>query len=281
MPKTIKQTLSWAQLQLESADIDTARLDTLVLLEDTLGMDRAKILAEPNFQLTNEQFKKYKKAILNRTKHLPLAYIRQKTEFYGRDFFIDHRVLEPRPESETIIDELLKLCQGNKKACNIIDVGTGSGSLIITAKLELPNCIAVATDIDQACLEVAKLNSQKYECKIKFVHTDLIDRLSNDAYKKPCIIIANLPYVPSSWHINRSATHEPKTAIFGGKSGLKLYKQLFSRIDKLPTKPDHVITESMPPQHETLATIARNYGYRLKLSNDFIQVFSYLEQRQA
>ncbi len=280
MIKTTQEVLSWAQHRLESAGINTARLDALVLIEDITGIDRAKILAESHIQLTADQFSNVKRAVLRRSRHIPLAYVRQKTEFYGRDFFVDSRVLEPRPESESIIEELLELCRDKNDACHVIEVGTGSGALIITAKLELPRCSAIATDIDKNCLDVARINAERYACRIQFTNSDLIARLNDADFKSPCIIIANLPYVPDSWQINRSAAHEPKTAIFGGQTGLELYERLFCQIDKLPTKPDHIITESMPPQHKDLAEIALSHNYELDKTNDFIQVFS-LAQRQV
>ncbi len=281
MPTTLDEALKWAQRQLEAAGISTARLDALVLLEDLSGANRAKILAEPKLTLTSRQYTHYQQAIQARTKHVPLAYIRQKTEFYGRDFFVDSRVLEPRPESEAIIDELLKLRPDTKKVYTIIDVGTGSGALIITAKLEVPGAKAIAIDIDRACLGVARHNANAYNCPITFIRSNLISQVPEAVFQTASIIIANLPYVPNDWHINRSAGHEPARAIFGGKTGLELYERLFEQLSQLQTKPEFIITESLPPQHEALTLIARQHNYGICSDNDFVQVFSYSEPRQV
>src|SRR5215471_10178286 len=104
--------ISWLQsstLKLTEAGITTARLDCLVLLEDETGEDRSWLLAHPEHSLQIETTQKLNKKVIQRARHEPLAYIRKKTEFYGREFYIDHHVLEPRPESETMIDVLKQL----------------------------------------------------------------------------------------------------------------------------------------------------------------------------
>ena len=268
------EALAWAQRQLEAANSSTARLDALVLLEDTTGTNRAKLLAEPNLKIAKKQLLNYKKYVLTRCIPVPLAYVRKKTEFYGRDFFIDERVLEPRPESETLIDETIQLVKKEADIDNIIDVGTGSGALIITLKLELPHIKALATDISKDCLEVTKLNLKKYSVNIKLYKANLLTPINVEDFTNKTIVVANLPYVPDSWHINLPAMSEPTLAIFGGHDGLELYRQLFDQIANLTIKPAYVVTESMPPQHGQLKRIASNVHYCQLKSSDFIQVFS-------
>jgi release factor glutamine methyltransferase len=125
---TISIWLSYAKNKLETAGIPTARLDSQLLLADILGHDHSWLLAHPETIVTEETRAALEKQLDERCKHVPLAYIRGKTEFYGREFYVDKRVLEPRPESETMIDILKKL-PGAAKKMEIIDVGTGSGAL--------------------------------------------------------------------------------------------------------------------------------------------------------
>src|SRR5579871_2419774 len=140
----IHEWLSLATTQMSTAGISTARLDALVLLEDITGHDRAQLLAEPEAKLTAAQQHKLTKVLNQRAGHEPLAYIRGFSEFYGRTFVITPAVLEPRPESETMIDLLLDLVKSHNtdktwpKNLRVADVGTGSGALGITAQLELP-----------------------------------------------------------------------------------------------------------------------------------------------
>ncbi len=268
---TISIWLSHAIDQLQMAGIGTARLDCQLLLSDQLKQDRAWVLAHPGTFLSDETIQNLKDVMEQRRKHVPLAYIRGKTEFYGREFLIDRRVLEPRPESETMID-LLKQLPPAREPLQIIDVGTGSGALAITAKLELPNAEVVATDNDAGSLQVAEANAHKHQVAITFTHGDLLEPVKIED-KRIVITLANLPYVPNGHQINQAAMHEPRGAIYGGPDGLDPYRRLFKQAAELPKLPAYILTESLPPQHKELAFIAARYGFLQTRVADFIQVF--------
>ena len=254
---------------LESNNIQTARLDCLVLLEDTLGKNRASILAHLDDLLSSEQLSLLTNKISDRLKHIPLAYIRGHAEFYGRTFMVNDDVLVPRPESETIIDQLKKL----PATATIIDVGTGSGALAITAKLEMPDSRVIAVDIDNACLEVTHANAKTLHAQIDTYCGNLIEPIEPEVLYGSTIL-ANLPYVPNSYEVNEAALHEPKLALFGGEDGLALYRKLFSQFSEHQNLPKFVITESLPFQHQDLSFIAKKHGYTLTKTEDFIQVFT-------
>lgn len=274
---TANEWLQATVLKLTGASIPTARLDALVLLEDATGKDRAWLLAHPEHPLTASQLKVLEEQISKRELHTPLAYLRGKTEFYGREFLVNDFVLEPRPESETMIAMLKTIAKEEFAADNgltIIDVGTGSGALAITAKLELPDARVIAIDIDPNCLELTRSNADKIGADIEIIEGDLISPLSGiDIPSRSMILICNLPYVPDSFQINQAATHEPRLAIFGGPDGLDLYRTLFDQVDHQNSKPTFVMTEAMPPQHEVIAEIAAAHGFAQTERDDFIQVF--------
>ena len=171
-----------AEKLLQNAHIETARLDALVLLSDELGHDKAWVLGHPEYILQGSVLKKLNTKIAQRSKHLPLAYIRGKCEFYGRGFMVNEHVLVPRPESESMID-LLKQVTNPDSQVSIIDVGTGSGCLAITAKLELPNSTVVALDTSYECLRVAKQNATKLVADITFLESDLLDSMKDSSFK--------------------------------------------------------------------------------------------------
>jgi release factor glutamine methyltransferase len=269
---TMSQWLTKATKQLEAAGIGTARLDALVLLEDITGKDRTHLLAHPEFTLTTEQQNHLQKLLDHRAGHEPLAYIRQKTEFYGREFFINSSVLEPRPESETMID-LLKVLRVEQRGLSIVDVGTGSGALAITAALELPESHVFAVDIDKNCLSVAEQNAKKHSVNIEFIESNLLERPTLTHLSSPIYILANLPYVPDEYHINEAALQEPRIAIFGGPDGLDLYRIMFKQINKYFDQRFFVFTESLPFQHTELMNIAAAQNYKQVAEEDFIQVF--------
>lgn len=255
--------------KLKASDISTARLDCLVLLEDQTGRDRVWLLANADFELSEPQLKVLDKQLERRLTHLPLAFIRGKTEFYGRDFIINDHVLEPRPESETIIEQLKKL----PIPTSIIDVGTGSGALAITAKLEVPTANLHAIDIDANCLAVVEDNSKKYDVTIHIYKGDLLEPIKS-ADLAGAVVLANLPYVPDDYQINRAATKEPRLAIFGGQDGLNLYRKMFDQIDQNGSRPAYILAESLPFQHADLRQIALAHGFSETIEDDFIQVFT-------
>ena len=263
-----------AQKQLEGAGIPSARLDAMLLICEQLKKDKAWLLAHPNAELTPAELSPLRSQIKRRLNHEPLAYILGKSEFYGREFLVTSDTLQPRPETETMIELLLSLAESRRlKVESILDVGTGSGCIAITAKLELPNADVHATDISEKCLKVAKNNTHNLDADVKFYQGNLLTPLPSTVYQLPTTILANLPYVPDEHTINQAAMHEPKLAIFGGKDGLDCYRQLFAQISKR-TMIEYVLTESLPPQHGTLKLLAEEHGFKQKLSQDFIQVFA-------
>ncbi len=264
---TLGEYLNNATERLKKAEISSARLDVLILLEDGVGKDRAWILANQGTQLSKSQKSTLDKQITRRAAHEPIAYIRGFSEFYGRRFKVNKRVLEPRPESEAMIEILVKLKL--PKIPKIADIGTGTGCLGITAALELDKAAVDLYDIDSGAVAVAKHNSHLHELDLQVYKRNLLNKVVS-SYD---VILANLPYVPSGWKLNKPAMAEPKVAIFGGKDGLDLYRRLFDQLANLKIKPTYVLTEALPPQHLGLAKIASDHGYKLTRSKDFIQLF--------
>lgn len=279
-------TNNWLQAavsELKQAGIETARLDCLVLLEDVLGKDKSYILAHPEVILSSPNLEELRHAIDRRLTHEPLAYIRGKAEFYGREFKITHDTLQPRPETETIIDLFKQMTAlyfphlledrhaENGEKFLVVDVGTGSGCVGVTAKLEVPGVDAVAVDVSEDCLGVAQENAELLGANVKFLMGDLLEPVLD---QKIDVLLCNLPYVPDEHAINQAATFEPDIALFGGKDGLDLYRKMFEQIEQLPSRPTHIFAESLPIQQKELEKIATAAGYMLTTSQDFVQHFT-------
>lgn len=269
--QSLSEWLSSTEKLLHERSIETARLDSLVLLSDELGHDKAWVLAHSEYCIQGSVLKKLNTKIAQRSNHIPLAYIRGKNEFYGREFMVNKHVLVPRPESESMID-LLKRIVGPDSRTTIIDVGTGSGCLAITAKLELPNSTVVALDSSYECLRVAKQNATKLVADITFLESDLLDSMQDSSFKiQDSILLANLPYVPNDYPVNNAAAHEPPLALFGGNDGLKFYRKLFSQAKEL--RVTCIITESLTEQHTGLIKIARENAFRHASTDGLAQLF--------
>jgi release factor glutamine methyltransferase len=271
----------WTQ-KLLTAGISTSRLDCLVLIEDATAKDRSWLLAHPEYLFPKKTVIKLQEQIERRTKHEPLAYIRGKAEFYGRKFIVNNAVLQPRPETEAMIEHMKEIVFSLRSTVDslglgIIDVGTGSGCLAVTAKLEFPDARVIATDISPTCLKFAKKNALSLGTNIKFYQGDLLQPIPPTAYHLlPTVLLANLPYVPIDYQINQSATFEPQQALFGGTDGLDYYRQMFDQINKLDIEPLFILTESIPFQHQQLEHIANSASYKLHKTVDFIQCFQML-----
>lgn len=264
---TLGKLLKSTEQKLTTAGVSSARLDVLIMLEDSLHKDRAWILAHPEYELSEAVARRLERKAARRATHVPLAYIRGHTEFYGRRFRVNRHVLEPRPESETMIELLKNLRLPLRPA--MADVGTGNGSIGITASLEIPGSVVDLYDISAGAISVAKHNTHLHELHLHVRKMNLLSR----PLRPYDAILANLPYVPSGWTINEAAMAEPKIAIFGGKDGLDVYRKFFHQLNRFTWKPKFILTEALPPQHENLAAIAAQNGFRLFRFEDFIQVF--------
>ncbi len=254
---------------LNKEGIKNPRLDVLIFLENVTGFNRAKILSNPSHILNRYEIKLFKNMINRRLKKYSVAEIVQHKEFYGREFFVNKNVLIPRPESETIIDILVDVCKNDptlirKSKTKILDLGCGSGILGITAKLELKNVYVELVDIDKKALKVAKINDVLNTTNLYIHKSDLF----SDVHIDFDIVMANLPYVPNNHKPDDSVLREPRSAIFAGNNGLKIYQRFFNEVSKFQNKPLYLILEALSFQLEKLNEYANKCGYKnFKKSN--------------
>jgi release factor glutamine methyltransferase len=272
MATTVDTWLAVATKSLKRAGIESARLDCLLLLEDALELDRAHILAHPEAKITKLTEVELNKKIVQRSKHTPLAYLRGKVQFYGREFLVNEHVLVPRPETEVMIG-LLKASNfppGKALPLRFIDIGSGSGCIGITAALELPGAKVELWDIDPQTHIVAFKNAQLHNVTPVFRPADLLQKPSVshcDAF------LVNLPYVPKDYAINDAAKHEPKLALFAGVDGLDLYRRFWKQVGNLAGPALYIFTESLKNQQAAVATLAKTAGYQLETTEGLIQKF--------
>jgi len=223
-------------------------LDLELIIAHEIGKTREFVLAHPEHKLTNNQELKTKNLLTRRVKHEPLAYILGHKEFFGLDFKVNKQVLIPRPETEMLVGLTLKELQAksNKPKTTVIDIGTGSGNIIISLakNLKAKNKF-IAVDISAQALKIAKHNAKfhKVDKKIKFIRSDLLSNrkiFSSSAIQQfnHLTIIANLPYLSSKiYHLTSRdiKNFEPKSALLSGIDGLDHYRKLLQQIKKLTT----------------------------------------------
>ena len=234
MNKTITQWLDEAQTQLTEAGITSARLDAELLLAHTLRKPRTFLHGHGEEQLDARQLEIAHARLNLRLDRVPIAYIIGHKEFYGRQFKVTTATLIPRPESEDLIDLFKQALPKNasllaEKPLEIVDVGTGSGCLGITAKLEADQA-NVATEVtlldtSRHALNVAKENATKLQATTNTAQSDLLTNFTGVAD----IIIANLPYVDPDWQRSPETNHEPAEALFAKNNGLALIFELIAQ----------------------------------------------------
>jgi release factor glutamine methyltransferase len=260
----------WLQETTAQLPSTSPRLDALLMLSDTLHRDKAWLLSHTDELLDPSDLTKLSAMVNRRLSHEPMAYIRGKQAFYGREFVVSPAVLIPRPETETLIEELLKL--PFPKSIHLLDVGTGSGSIAISASLARPNWNVTASDISNEALAIAQKNAQIHQAHITFIQSDLLEAFLGSF---DCII-ANLPYVAPNWEHSPEIDFEPEQAIFAANAGLFLIDKLLADAPLRLVTGGYVILEADPRQHAHIVAHAQNQNFRKVAIHDFIVVLQKL-----
>ncbi len=213
------------------------RLDAQVLLADVLNCDRVKLYVDYAKPLTDEERSKFRTFVRRRANHEPVAYITGKKEFWSMEFSVDPRVLIPRPDTETLVDEAKDRCPGGT-GLKLVDVGTGSGCLCAALLKEIEGSTAVAFDLKNDTLELARENLRNlgFEDRVSFIRGNLLDGLGDSTFD---LICANLPYIPTAELDDLPddvRLFEPICALDGGQDGLDFIRPLVhsapSRLNK-------------------------------------------------
>lgn len=277
---TIEKWIQSTTQQLSSLPHSSARLDAMLLFEYVMRRDRSWILAHPADVIPIDSLSKLNQLLGQRKSGQPIAYILGRKEFYGYDFEVNPDVLIPRPETEAMIEILTeeRKALGLKSDPVILDIGTGSGCLAITAKMLLPKSTVYATDISQPALTTASNNAQKHGVDITLLLGDLLDPILANKQAIPglddtIIVLANLPYVPNDLDLDEITLQEPNLALFGGQDGLDYYRSLLSQIAELPPVRQLILTEALIDQHQTMSEIFDAHGFTPTKTSGLVQAF--------
>jgi len=205
--------------------IISSRLDSELLLSKILNKKREEILINLDQEICQKNFSKYKKLIIRRSRNEPVAYILEEKEFWSKIFYVNADTLIPRPETELMVEKLVNMFK--EKKISILDIGTGSGCILISLLSELKNSKAVGIDISKKALIIAKKNLVKHalQNKIKFLNKSL----DSNFYQKFDLVVSNPPYIKTCEVKNLSQDikkYEPRIALDGGNDGLDLIKKI-------------------------------------------------------
>jgi len=193
-----------------------------ILLAHLLKKDLLWLVTHDMDELTCKE--EYVKLLERRGQHEPIEYITNKASFYGEDFYVDERVLIPRPETEILINKVILTCK-DIKAPHIVEIGCGSGIISIMLSKLLEDAKVIALDISKDAIEVAKINAQALHVKqnLEFIQSDL---LSNLKLEKFDILVSNPPYIADDEPLHVGLSYEPDLALFGGSVGDEILKRI-------------------------------------------------------
>ncbi len=270
---------------LASAGIPSALLDAEIILAHTLRKSRTWLHAHSDDSISLRELEIANARLDLRLDRTPIAYIIGHKEFYGRRFLVSPSVLIPRPESETLItllqgltlqnyNSLEEKTEAKKRRVVLFDVGTGSGCLGITAKLEHPELHVFLIDISRHALVVAQKNADILRADVSIVTNDLLTPHSGLPAHTD-IIVANLPYVDREWERSPETRHEPSIALFADRHGLALIDKLLQQSASYLSPAGHLVLEADPSQHHHIIEKARLFGYEHRATDGYCIVFSY------
>ena len=259
-PVTVADLVRGARRRLGDARFDPSTREAFLLVGHALGLTEEQVIARDDARVSAEAVKRFEALLARRLRGEPVAYLFGRREFWGREFFVDSRVLVPRPESEHLVEAALELLplEGT-----VLDLGTGSGCLAVTLAVEA-RVAAVAVDRSPAALAVARRNAIRYrvEDRVRFVTSNWCDAIGPAGFD---LVVANPPYLANREKGELSpeiADHEPASALFAGPTGLEAYEAILAGVPSVsPRAP--LLVEIGAGQLDGLSRLARELGWRI------------------
>ena len=257
----LDNTVKKASQILKNHNIHSHELDAQIILSNIMGVKRESLITNNEINISKKIMEKYDCAIKRRIKKEPIAYIIGKKEFWSEDFMVNHGTLIPRPETELLIYKIINFFK-NKKI-NILDIGTGSGCILLSILKELNFSRGIGIDISAKAIQMAKVNSKNlnlfYRSKFKVID---LNKFNIGKYD---LIVSNPPYIPSRDIKNLSkdiTNYEPLTALNGGSDGLDLIKKVIYKSNHLLKREGLLALEIGHSQYQKVSYILRSNGYR-------------------
>ena len=273
MPKVwrIVDLIQWSESYFRDKSHQNPRLEIEWMLRSLLNCERLDLYMRFDEPLSGSQLSTLRGWVKRRSKNEPLQYITESCEFFGREFFVDTRVLIPRPETERLIDEAIKSIK-HVRSPNILDIGTGSGCIAITLAKEIKNSNVIGIDKSIGSLQVSKKNSAELNVEnVTFFEMDILNQYPKEKFD---LVISNPPYVPKSEMsglMNDVKDFEPEIALTDFDDGLTFYKRISKIIPHILKDDSSCILELGIGNHpENVLSIFKQLGYsNLETINDY------------
>jgi release factor glutamine methyltransferase len=274
MQQKIKNLVLKASKELKANKIDTFAIDSQILLGHVLNKDRSFVICNPEFIVNQEQIASFESYIQRRLKHEPVSLILGKREFYSRDFIISKEVLDPRPDTELLID-VVKNSYDKFDEFSFLDIGTGSGNITCTILAEFTKSYGFCIDISKNALEIAKKNIKlhKLEKRAELLQSNIFENIAKTQIFD--LIISNPPYISSKkldFLPNDVKLYDPKIALDGGEDGLDFYRKIAKNAKKHLKKDGFLLFEIGFDQKYEIEQILKDNNFRnIKSYKDLAQ----------
>ncbi|MDP6440897.1 MAG: peptide chain release factor N(5)-glutamine methyltransferase [Pelagibacteraceae bacterium] len=248
---------------LKKQNIDSHQIDAELLLSKAIRKDRVFLLTNDEYKVSQKETSDYLNFILRRKHREPLSYITKRKEFWSLGFNVNHNVLIPRPETETIVEQVVRRFK-NKSSLNILDIGTGSGCILLSILKELKNSYGIGIDKSFKALTIAKKNSRTLNLlqRAKFIHCD-VDNFNFGTYD---VVVSNPPYICSrriGYLEEDIKDFEPRMALDGGRGGLETITKVVIKAKRLLKTRGQLFMEIGNGQSHTVSSVLIKNGFRL------------------
>ena len=259
----LEKTVKKASQILKNHNIYSHELDAQIILSDIMGIKREFLITNNEINISEKVIEKYDIAIKRRVKREPVAYITGKKEFWSENFSVNHGTLIPRPETELLIYKVIDFFKNRK--INILDIGTGSGCILLSILKELSGSRGIGIDVSKKAIQIAEMNSRNLNllCRSKFKVFDIIE-FNIGKYD---LIVSNPPYIPSKDIKNLSEdikNHEPLIALDGGLDGLDQIKKIVYKSSYLLKKRGLFAIEIGNHQYERVRSLLSRQNFRIE-----------------
>jgi release factor glutamine methyltransferase len=239
----IESILSEGTKILQKNKVPNPQLDSEILLSSSINRDKKHIILNPKELLNFKQSEKFKNLIERRKKGEPIAYLVNKKDFWKDEFFVTRDVLIPRPDTELIVEQVLKIYSNDAKL-QVLDIGTGSGCILLSILKERPNVNGTGIDISKKSINVSKFNAKQLNLtnRVKFFHSS-VDNFKIGKYD---LIVSNPPYIEllNLKYLEKDIVNfEPKLALSGGLDGFSKIRKVINRAKTLIKKNGKLILE--------------------------------------
>ena len=261
----IKEALDFGKKYLNEKNIDNSNLKCKMVLSDILNVQKEYLLIHDLQQLSKNQEIKYKEFLVRLADNEPVQYIINKQEFMKINFYIDNNVLIPQPDTEILVEEIIKISKQIDKKLKILDLCTGSGAIAVSLAKYIKQAEIYATDISKNALIIAEKNAEKNKVSIKTIESDLFENIQEKEFD---IIVSNPPYIETKVieELEEEVKKEPIIALDGGVDGLDFYRLIAINAKQYLKKSGVLALEIGYDQKEAVSQILRNEGYN-KIEN--------------